>query len=485
MGKMKKSIYICLSTIILLLILFIGAMALEIGGEKIVNNTYVNDINIGGATKEEAIKKLKEEYIIERIKLSYLEKVWNIEIKDIDLSYDINETVDKAYNLNRENSFFDNLNKTIKSKFGEKNNFKIILNYNKEKLKEEIVKIAKEINVDVKDAKLSISGTDVVIYDEVIGLDVNIDESLKKCISEIEKGNEKSQLVVVKVEPNVKKDYLKEVDSLLGTHTTKFNSSVSGRTTNIRIATSRTSDVLLMPGETFSYNEHTGMRTISNGYKNAPVIVQGVVQEGIGGGVCQVSTTLYNAVLYSGLELVEIKNHSIPSTYAEKGRDATVTDGGIDFVFKNSLEYPVYVRNYVSGNTVTCQIYGSSKDKKNIRISTSIDGVSVAPIKKVDDPTLLNGEEKELEAPRNGYTVSTYRTYKDSNGKIIKTEKVATSYYPKKQGIVAVGTKEEVLPPTEIPPIENPDDENSSTQPPTPTTDGGSEEIPPSNNVQN
>ncbi|MGL6104763.1 VanW family protein [Romboutsia sp.] len=466
----KKSIYIGLAVIISFVVLFIGVVVVEIGGEKIAKNTYVNNINVGRLTKSQATSKLEEKYKLDNIKLSYLDKVWNIESKDIDLSYDINETVNNAYNLNRTESFIDNLNKTIKSHFGEKDHFKIILNYNEEKLKQQIEKIAKDIDVNVKDAQISINGSDITVEDETAGLKVNVDESLKNNIREIQKGNSKSQLVVTKIEPNVKKEYLKEVDTLLGTHTTKFDSSVKGRSTNIRLATSRTSDVLLMPGDTFSYNDHTGVRSVANGYKNAPVIVQGVVQEGVGGGVCQVSTTLYNAVLYSGLELVNIKNHSIPSNYAQKGRDATVTDGGIDFVFKNNLNYPVYVRNYVSGNTVTCQIYGSSKDKKNIRISTNVDGVAQAPIKKVEDPTLPKGEEKELEKARNGYTVSTYRVYKDADGKTIKTEKVAISYYPKKQGVIAVGTKEEVVPPTEepspeLPPVQPPVQE-PSPQPP-------------------
>ena len=112
----------------------------------------------------------------------------------------------------------------------------------------------------------------------------------------------------------MKKD-LENIDTILGSHSTKFDSSVSGRSQNIKLSAQRTSDILLMPGETFSYNKSTGQRTLSNGYQNAPVIVQGVVQEGIGGGVCQVSTTLYNAVLYSGLEIESIKNHSISKLF--------------------------------------------------------------------------------------------------------------------------------------------------------------------------
>lgn len=464
----NKKIYIGMAAIVFIIILFIGILTIEINGQKIAKNTYINDTNIGGLTKTQAVSKLQERYKLDSIKLSHLEKSWNIASKDISLSYDIDKTVDNAYSLNRNYSFNDNLIKTIKSYFGQKNSLKMILNYNEDELKNQIEKISKEINVDVKDANISINGSNISIDDEIIGINVNVDKSLKNIIENIQKGNLDTQLVVSEIEPKIKTDYIKDIDTILGTYTTKFNSSVKGRSSNIILAATKTSNVLLMPGDSFSYNEYTGERTVANGYKNAPVIVMGVVQEGIGGGVCQVSTTLYNAVLYSGLEIVNVKNHSIPSTYAPKGRDATVTDSGVDFVFKNNLSYPVYIKNYVSGNTVTCQIYGSSKDNQNIKISTNIDSVSVAPIKKVDDTTLLIGQEKELEKGRDGYTVSTYRVYLDKNGNTIKTEKIATSYYPKKQGIVAVGTKEEVLPPVENIPVENtPIEQTPIEEPPT------------------
>ena len=119
---------------------------------------------------------------------------------------------------------------------------------------------------------------------------------------------------------------------------------------------------------------------------------------------------------------------------------------------------------YVYGNTVTCQIYGSSKDKQRIEISTNIDAVSIAPIKKVDDPTIDKGTEKVLEKGRDGYTVSTYRIYKDASGKEIRREKVSKSYYPKKQGIIAVGTKEII---EETPIITPPEVDETPQQPET------------------
>ncbi|MEG1312231.1 MAG: VanW family protein [Romboutsia sp.] len=475
MDNVKKKIYIAIGILIAIVILFISILGIQVNGDKIVKKTYINGINVGGLTKEEAKQELEKKYTLKDVELSYLEKSWNIKAKDIELSYDLKSTVENAYKINRDDIFMKNILNTIKSYFGEKNNLSITVDYNESILKELIENISKDVNVDVKDASISINGSSIDINDSISGLNVNIEESLANIIRELQKGNTEEELIVTKVEPNIKREQLQEVNTILGTHTTKFDSSVGGRSNNIRLAANKTSNILLMPGESFSYNERTGMRTIANGYKNAPVIVQGVVQEGVGGGVCQVSSTLYNAALYSGLDFIELKNHSIPSTYVDKGRDATVTDSGIDFVFKNNLKYPIYIKNYVSGNTVTCQVYGSSKDKQNIQISTSVDGVSQAPIKKVDDPTILKGEEKELEKGRNAYTVSTYRIYKDKNGNVIKKEKVAISYYPKKQGIIAVGTMEKPVeqpkppieqppevpkPPVEVPPVEVPPVDN-------------------------
>lgn len=468
MSNMKRNIGIGIAIIIALIIILFGAMAIEVNGEKIAQNTYVNGVNIGGLTKDEVKQKLKKEFSVEKIELVYNDKVWNLDAKDIDASYNIDSTVEKAYGLNRSNNFFNDFNKTIQSHFGKKSNLVVELNYNQDELKKQLETLAEEIDVDVKDASININGSSISVEEDNDGLKLNVEESVKNIVKELENSNYKIQLSVEVVEPSIKSEELNEVDTLLGTYSTKFDSSVSGRTTNIKLATNRTSNVLLMPGDTFSYNEHTLRRTAANGYKDAPVIVQGVIQEGIGGGVCQVSSTLYNTVLYAGLEIVNVKNHSIPSSYVEKGRDAVVSDGSLDFIFKNNLKYPVYVKNYVSGNTITCQIYGSSKDKQSIQISTSVDGVSVAPVKKVDDPTLLKGEEKQLEKGRDGYTVSTYRIYKDSDGNVIKKEKVATSYYPKKQGVIAVGTKEEVVVPEEQPPVteQPPTEQPPVTEPP-------------------
>ena len=187
---------------------------------------------------------------------------------------------------------------------------------------------------------------------------------------------------------------------MLGSYSTTLYDSGYGRVQNIKLATKKTSDIILMPGETFSYNKHTGVRSADNGYKLAHVISSGKVAYGIGGGVCQVSSTLFNAVLYSGLDIVSRTNHSIPSTYVDLGRDATVSDSGIDFVFKNNYKHPVFIKNNYTDGVIKCQIFGHKSDKKNREISTKY-----------------------------GYNITTYRTYYDNNKKEIKKEAVCTSAY--------------------------------------------------------
>ena len=366
MKNINKKIWIVLGIILSVCFIFIGTLTVIINGDKICKNTYINDTNIGELTKEQASEKLKNIYNEDNIEFKYNDKKFIVLAKEIDFYYDIDNTVEQAYGLNRKGSFIDNLKITINSLRGYKNTLKLSINYNKDKLKSYIEGLSKDINVSMKNASIKIENSNIKIQKDEEGVNLQVDESLNNAINELEKGNTLINLVVEKIQPDVKEESLEKVDTILGTYSTKFDSSVSGRSHNVALAAKSTSDVLLMPGESFSYNKHTGSRTTSNGYKNAPVIVQGVVQEGVGGGVCQVSSTLYNAVLYAGLEIESIKNHSIPSSYVPKGRDATVSDGAIDFIFKNNLKYPVYIKNSVYGNTLTCTIYGSNEDKQKI-----------------------------------------------------------------------------------------------------------------------
>lgn len=485
MSNVNKKLVIAIGAVALVVIIFIGIMCIQFKGEKIAKNTYVNGVNIGKLTKSQAKQELAKKYKLENVEFNYNDKSWKVKSKDLNLSTDLDKTVENAYNLNRKSGFFGNLSKTISANFGKKSNLVVVINYDKNKLKAEMEKIAKEIDVDVKDATLDISGEKVKVIPDSDGLKMDISKSMENFDNQTKKGNYKNELVVKATPAKVKKEQLANIDTNLGTYSTTFKTSQINRSINIKLATDNISNVLLMPGETFSFNKHTGKRSKENGYKSAPVIMEGEMEEDYGGGVCQVSSTLYNSVLYAGLEIVNVKNHTISSSYVPKGRDATVADSGIDFLFKNNLKHPVYIKNYVSGNQIVCNIYGSAEDKQNITISTKLDGVSQTTMKRVNDPTMPKGKEKVDKSGRNAYSVSTYRTFNDANGKKIKTEKIANSYYPKKEGIILVGTMEpkpEEKPNTD----ENKDNQNTNNQnpnnqqkPETPPTDNKPNETQP------
>lgn len=149
---------------------------------------------------------------------------------------------------------------------------------------------------------------------------------------------------------------------LLSTFSTNYAASNRNRTTNLILAANKVNGTVLMPGETFSYNKVVGARTISAGYKEAPIYVQGQVVDGLGGGICQITSTLYNAVVYANLEIVQRSNHQFVPSYVTASRDATVVYGSLDFQFKNNRDYPIKIVCSVAGGIANFQIFGMRQE---------------------------------------------------------------------------------------------------------------------------
>ena len=162
---------------------------------------------------------------------------------------------------------------------------------------------------------------------------------------------------------------------LLSTYSTNYAASNKNRTTNLILAANKINGTVLMPGETFSYNKVVGARTIAVGYKEAPIYVSGEVVDGVGGGICQITTTLYNAVVYANLEIVQRTNHQFVPSYAPASRDATVVYGSIDFQFKNNRNYPIKIVCSVSGGVANFQIFGLKQENDyDVEISAYVTG---------------------------------------------------------------------------------------------------------------
>ena len=338
---------------------------------KIFKNIYIEKVHVGKMNIHQAKEAIEKKYLLKPIYIKYEDKTWCINPQDIDLSYNIDDAVKNAYLYTRSDSKVNNLKRKYKLKLNKSYNIKLNATYNESKLSKHLSYIQNDINKKVQQATINISDSGQIITtpsDEGVEVDIAY---LKEQIYDMIKNKDikNVNLHVKIIKPTVTIEQVKSINTILGQFSTSFN-NYSARGSNIYVASKSTSDILLMPGDTFSYNKATGARTWSNGYKTAKVIVGGKYINGEGGGVCQVSTTIYNAALISGIEIQEVHNHTYPSHYVSMGRDAAVSYGYIDLKFKNNFAHPIYIKNIVSNGVITSKIYGCKQDRENLYIRT-------------------------------------------------------------------------------------------------------------------
>ncbi len=204
------------------------------------------------------------------------------------------------------------------------------------------------------------------------GIDFRISLEEAKAMISSEKKEEYSIPLTI-IRPNVTTNMIgtEAFPDMLSTFSTRYAASNRNRTTNLMLAANKINGTVLMPGETFSYNKVVGARTIAAGYKEAPIYVEGRVEDGLGGGICQITSTLYNAVIYANLEITQRTNHQFVPSYVTASRDATVVYGALDFQFKNNRNYPIKLVCSVSGGIANFQIFGMrQEDDVEVQISS-------------------------------------------------------------------------------------------------------------------
>jgi len=227
----------------------------------------------------------------------------------------------------------------------------------------------------------------------------------------------------------------------LGTCTTRYDAGNINRSTNLGIATRKINEYVLQPGEVFSYNRALGPRTVQNGYKEAHVFSGGEVVDGLGGGICQISSTLYNAVLEANLEIVERRNHSFTSGYLPAGKDATVVYGAIDFRFRNSRKYPIKITASISGGVATVSIWGLKEEVEyDVKIVSTILQNYPCAEEVIYDPNLRDGMRQIVKAGTDGCKSVTYKYVYSKSGQLISKTHLSTDTYGTIKRVVRVGT---------------------------------------------
>lgn len=301
----------------------------------------------------------------------------------------------------------------------------------------DIDKIHSEIYKEAQDAYYT--KDPFTVYPEVEGVDFDVEQAKAMITAEV-KDEYVIDLIITK--PNVTIDQIgtEAFPDQLSTFTTRYDASDRDRSTNLRLACEKINGTVIMPGETFSYNATLGPRTYAAGYKNAKVYENGQVVDGIGGGICQISSTLYNAALMSDMEIVERRNHQFVTSYVGAGRDATVVYGSTDFRFKNTRTYPVRIVASAKNGVATVSIFGIKEANREYTYSFKTETISTIPYttKYVQDSSLAAGKEVVKQKGANGLVTQTYMT-KMLNGKVVSTELLSKDTYSAMQRIINRG----------------------------------------------
>ena len=332
----------------------------------------------------------------------------------------------------------DKAKKEIKNKIFSLSDKKIELKLeDAEPEKVDVDEFYKKITEGQKNAAYARENGEIVVTDGFPKIEMD-KEDLKKALKS---GQETYDIKVKTTPPDITAEKLRAMlfRDKMGSWTSYFSGGNVPRSSNVRLSASRINGVTLLPGETFSYDSTIGSRTAANGYKTATVYVGNTLDEGIGGGICQTSSTLYSAVLYANLEIVSRTSHSLPVSYMPAGQDATIAEGYIDFKFKNNTDYPVKIVCTTNYGSVTCTILGVKPEGQSVSVEHTKTSTLEPKTTRKTNPDIPVGYKRIEQKGELGYTVASQRVV-SVNGVEQKRENLTKSVYK------ALDTIEEVNP---------------------------------------
>jgi len=357
-----------------------GAYSRFASDKHIAPNVFVAGVPVGGLTTQQATTKLESKFGNLQVALGTSKKDYKVPLSELGGKPSIQGVIAKAYSFGREGSPISNFIGVYSTKTGEKR-FSLPVEWDKDVLVSKLNELNKDFTTKPVDARLQgVPNGGLEIVPERVGEELNIGETAKVIQAKYSVDVKEVEGATREVTPEITADKLQGTDVKLGEYRTRFNPGLVGRTTNIRIACGIIDGHVLMPGDRFSFNGMTGERTWDKGYRMAhifekkPGATESEVVEGLAGGVCQVSTTLYNAVRKTNakfdtnpIKITERNTHSLPVTYAPRGFDATVAWPYKDFKFKNVYDYPVFIRTSLGVRNLTISMWARVPEGTTIK----------------------------------------------------------------------------------------------------------------------
>ena len=420
----------------------------EIYNDRIYPGVYIDNVQVGGMTKAEAAEAVRKVNDAVSgtfdIVVAVGNENWHVNNDRVPISRNIEETVEKAFVSGRNNTAsltgdaatpFEERVRQASAMRSNPVTFATKQDYDHEALRMLTDGIVAYVNRDPVNSTVrsfDINTKTFTFTDDRPGARIDPDDLYSQVTELLDDGVTKKELRIIpeKILAEVTKTELMNRFGLISAYTTNTTSD-GKRNTNIQLSAEAISGKTVLPGEIFSFNGATGERTAAKGYQEAPAISGGQSKDEVGGGVCQTSSTLFNAVARADLEIIERNPHAWPSHYIEKGLDATVNWPGLDFKFKNNTEWPVFIIAGYSKKKVTVNIYGMSLGS-DVHIDLESELVRTIPKPEgtnyVINTSLAPGESKKTVTGRQGYEVNTWKVWYQGNREVKRELLFKTTY---------------------------------------------------------
>lgn len=431
-------------------------------GDNVTNNsvfyenTHINGVDVSGKNIKQAQEAVAEQLRSgqNEIELTFTlgERTWELRGEDLKMSETLEEPLAEVMSYGREGNIFQKKQAERKIKTEGLN---VNLTYDK------VLSGAEEKVDEIIEEVERVGSTPKVVFNPDEKDMFTLSEEMKEVrvdrealLQEVEialKNDVKASIALPFTElvPEVDRETLLSQIKLRSSFKTDYSTSSADRKHNVKKALSCFNGMIVEPGQVVSFNETTGPRSVENGYRNAKIIVGGEYIAGAGGGVCQASTTLYNALLLAGVDVLEANHHSLPASYVPLSFDAMVSESVSDLVFKNTLACPIYIKAYGNDTSVCVEIYGQ-KFEEGEEIRTRVELVRIIPHsgdKIVPDTNgeysnrvLYKGEYYRLKYPREGYESKGYVQFV-KNGKVMEEKMIRHDYYMPQSGIIMEGVE--------------------------------------------
>ncbi len=438
--------------------LFVEDALSYLSTNKFFAGTKIDGIDVGGMTKEQArdavVAAQPKSPDKVAISLSLDGKEYDLDFSNVSFEYNTDDVINEAFSLYRLKGDEDNSKLTeyfngVQALKVDPKEYQTAYTVKHEGVEETVKELLEKFHLEPVNASISTFDADsraFTIIPEKKGYNIDIPATTEKVKQMLDSRNYVGSVQVEAeiISPEITEASINATFGRISSCTSKTTRNAN-RNNNIKKACAYMNGYILKPGKEFSFNKVVGQRTAARGFKEATVIAGGQYEQGLGGGICQVSSTLYNAVIKAGLTASERHPHAFPSTYLPLGQDATVDYPHLDFKFKNTTDGEIIVVAWWSKSDRIChvELYGKKlPDGQTIKFEskTTSKGKTPSKVEYVEDPEMKVGEKEVLRTAHNACTVVSYQVWYDKSGKEIKRKKIATSNFRAYTKKVAVGT---------------------------------------------